>query len=89
MGDYFSFEHCETVDFNLKMPLELYEDLKFVSNFCGRDQEYLVNCYIANGLTRIMSKIKMEKFLTHAKELLTRHEVPEEVVEQIVEKFNP
>ena len=88
MGNYFSFENCETVDFNLKMPVELHDELKFVSNFCGRDQEYLINCYIANGLERIMSKIRMEKFLTHAKEVLSSHEVPEEAVEQIVEKFS-
>ena len=89
MGNFFSFENSETVDFILKMPVELYEDLKFVSNFCGRDQEYLVNCYIANGLTRIMSKIRMEKFLAHAKEVLSNHDVPAETVEQIVEKFSP
>lgn len=87
MYDFKSFKDCETNKMELNIPVELEKDLEFVANSCGRDPEYLINCYIANGLSRIMTKIKSEKFVAHAKKVLEKNKISDTTVNEIISKF--
>ncbi len=76
-----------TIDVCLKLPVQLADALKEVVVATGMSQEELITHYVIEGVAHAMPKVKRELFFSHTKEILKKHNVPADAVEEIVDKF--
>jgi len=75
------------VDVCLKLPAELMEGLKDVVSATGMTQEELITLYVTEGISNAMPKVKRQLFFNRTKEILAKHNVPSNAVDEIVDKL--
>jgi hypothetical protein len=76
-----------TTTVTLEMPIELVENLKEAATLDGTDYQTIINCYVQQGLNNSMTEVKRLQFEKHAKEILEKHGVHSNAVDEILSKI--
>jgi len=76
-----------TIEVCMKLPEELVEGLKDVVKATGMSQEELITHYVTEGVLSAMPKVKRKLFFNSTKEILKKHNIPDDAVDEIIEKF--
>jgi len=76
-----------TTTVTLEMPAELFENLKEVAIMDETDYQAIINCYVQQGLSNSMADVKRLQFEEHAKEILEKHGVHSNAVDEILGKI--
>jgi hypothetical protein len=76
-----------TTTVTLEMPVLLVEKLKEAATLDGTDYQAIINCYVQQGLSNNMAEVKRLQFEEHAKEILEKHGVNSNVVDDILSKI--
>ena len=71
----------------ISLPVELMGHLKDIAAHKNVDYQDLVIGYTEEGVRLELQKVKWCDFISHAKELLHKHNVPAEAIDEIVNKF--
>ena len=82
-----SDQELSTIKVCMKLPDELMEGLKDVISATGMTQEELITFYVTEGISNAMPKVKRKLFFNRTKEVLSKHNVPADAVDEIIEKF--
>ncbi len=82
-----STQNLVTMEVGIKLPAELAEELQEVVKVTGRSQEDLISQYVAEGISTAMPQVKRKLFFTHTKKILQQHNISDDVVNEIVDKF--
>ena len=77
-----------SLDMCIKLPAELMRGLDEVIETTGKTQEELITQYVAEGIAKATPKVRRQLFLKHTKDILKKHNVPDEVADEIDEKFS-
>ncbi len=77
-----------TIKVCITLPTELVEGLNDVVKATGLSQEDLITRYVTEGISSAMPGVKRKLFFNCTKEILRKHNIPDDVVDEIVEKFN-
>lgn len=71
----------------LEIPVDLLGQLHEAADLAKTDVPSLLLCYAQQGLTNSSAQLKWHLFLTHAKDVLAKHEVHDKTIEEIFGKF--
>jgi hypothetical protein len=71
----------------LKLPAELMQGLNDVIAATGMTQEELITHYVSEGIANAMPKVKRQLFFKRTQEILSKHNVPSDAVDEIIDKF--
>ncbi len=77
----------EPIISTISFPVELMGDLKDIASHKNVDYQDLVISYLEEGVRQDLHKVKWCDFLSHTKELLKKHNVPPEAIDEIADKF--
>jgi hypothetical protein len=80
-------EGAEVTTVTLEMPVGLRKQLEEAAAVEGSDYREVLLCYARQGLAGSSAKLKREQFVEHAREVLTRHGVQTNVLDEIFSKF--
>lgn len=76
-----------TMEVSIKLPAELVEEMREVVRATGRSQEDLISQYVTEGISSAMPQVKRKLFFSHTKKILKKHNISDDVVDEIVDKF--
>lgn len=76
-----------TTTVTLEMPIELFKKLKKAATLDGTDYQAIINCYVQQGLSNSMAEVRRLQFEEHAKEILEKHGVHSNAVDEILSKI--
>ncbi|HFQ82052.1 MAG TPA: hypothetical protein ENK33_11880 [Desulfobacterales bacterium] len=82
-----STQDMVTIEACIKLPAELAEELQEVVKATGKSQEDLICQYVTEGISTAMPQVKRKLFFSHTKKILQQHNISDEVVDEIVDKF--
>ena len=71
----------------INLPVELADELNDVARVSGMTQEELITHYVSEGVSNAMPKVKRKLFFNHTKEILKKHNIPNDAIDEIVKKF--
>ncbi|MEW6594056.1 MAG: hypothetical protein AB1413_04205 [Thermodesulfobacteriota bacterium] len=77
----------QTTPVTLEMPVGLLRQLEEAAAVEGGDYREVLLCYARQGLAGSSAKLKREQFVEHAREVLQRHGVQTNVLDEIFSKF--
>lgn len=77
-----------SLDVCIKLPAELKKGLDEVIEATGKTQEELITHYVEDGIAKAKPKVSRQLFLNRTRDILRKHNVPDEVVDEIGEKFS-
>ncbi len=69
------------------IPADLLEQLQEAATVAGTDYQSLLLCYARQGLINSGAQLKRGQFVEHVKEVLEKHGVQTNVIEEIFSKF--
>lgn len=69
------------------LPIELMKNLKDIAAHKKIDHQELVIGYLEEGVGRDLQKVKWCDFISHSKELMHKHNVPTEAIDEMINKF--
>lgn len=76
-----------TTTITLKMPVGLFEQVKGTAVLEECDPSAIINCFVMEGLTSSRAAIKRMQFAEHAKEVLEKHGVHQQAIDEIYRKL--
>ena len=82
-----STQDMVTIEACIKLPAELAEELQEVVKATGKSQEDLICQYVTEGISTAMPQVKRKLFFSHTKKIRQQHNISDEVVDEIVDKF--
>lgn len=71
----------------LNVPVDLLRQLTEAAALAETDVQSLIICYAQQGLENSSAGLKLQHFLTHAKDVLEKHGVQDITVKEIFGKF--
>ncbi len=80
-------EELITIETCIKLPAELAAELQEVVKATGKSQEDLIRQYVTKGISSAMPQVKRKLFFSHTKKILQQHNISDDVVNEIVDKF--
>jgi predicted transcriptional regulator len=75
------------VELTIKLPVELSDKLQDIASVEGTDLQLLIKRYLEEGILQSMPEVKRKSFFGHIKEIMRKHNVPPEVIDEIEDKF--
>jgi hypothetical protein len=72
--------------FNL--PNEMMKNLNDIAADKKIDLQELVINYLEEGMVQDLQKVKWCDFICHAKELMHKHDVPDDAIQEVIDKFS-
>lgn len=76
-----------TMEVRIKLPAELAAEMEEVGKAAGKSREDLISQYVTEGISNAMPQVKRKLFFTHTKKILKKHNISDNVVDEIVDKF--
>lgn len=80
-------EHGNITAITLEIPAELLGQLEEAASVAGTDPQSLLICYARQGLIDSGSQLKRGKFMEHVREVLAKHGVQPNAIEEAFSKF--
>jgi hypothetical protein len=71
----------------MSLPVELVQNLKDIASNQNVDYQDLLIGYLEEGVNKNLHKVKWCDFVSHTKDLLKKHNVPPEAIDEIAAKF--
>ena len=76
-----------TTTVTLEMPVELFEHVKEAADMEGTEYPTIITCYIQQGLMNSKAEVKRLQFAEHAKEVMEKHRINANVIDEIFSRF--
>lgn len=80
-------ENDRATAITVTIPVDLLEQLRKAAALEGTDQQSLLICYARQGLIDSGAQLKRGQFVERAREVLEKHGVQTDVIEEIFSKF--
>ncbi len=80
-------ENATTTAITVDIPADLLEQLREAAAVAKTDYQSLLLCYARQGLINSGAQLKRGQFVEHVKDVLEKHGVQTNVIEEIFSKF--
>jgi len=76
------------VDLTIQLPANMVDTLHEIVTENNVDLSALISGYVSNGIEHDLPEVHKKCFLKHIKEVLKKHNVPSEAIDEIGDKFS-